>query len=188
MKKLVALLCAVVMVMSLSSAVMAKGSITGPVTGITATTPDGKELQSTSIADLSSADLDAAIKSTEVRAIVDSYLSGDPEKAMAGIKALAGEDPKTTSGKSIDLDKCEPVDTMSLISTDDISVDPVTVNISVTTDFQLSEGKSIEDYVVAVINPETGEVTFVEPTADADGKVAYELPFYPALAQMMEIQ
>lgn len=195
MKKLVALLCTIVMVFSLSSAVMANGSIASLVTEVTATTSTGETLVATALAEVSPETLSAVIKNAAVQQMVDTIISGNAEEAYAQLVELAGVAPKTTTGKAVDLNEYDAVDVMALIDTEDVTVNPVTGTIEVATEFEMAEGKTVEDYLVAVVNPAFEEsadaaedesaVSLVEPT-EKDGKFTYELPFYPALTQILE--
>lgn len=210
MKKITALLCASVMTLGLSSSVLAAGSITVPATKITATAPSGEKLSATSIKDLTTGILNVIVTDPDVSSIVDMYLNGDPDKAYDLIKKLAGDNVLTEDENEIDLDDYEPVDVLSLIDTKNFSVNQETGEIEVVTDFEMSEGKTIDDYLVCVINPaadpedeadaETEEaytnaaaededpkrIAFVEPVLDDEYNFTYDLGYYPALVQILE--
>lgn len=186
MKKLVALLTSAVMALGLSTAVFAT-SITGPVSNVTASTASGEALKASSVADLTTEVLDKVVKNPEVRSIVDTLVAGKAEEAYELLVDLAGEDLTLEDGTPVDLNNYAPVDTLALVNTDSVAVDPVTEEIEVTSDFVLSEGKAIEDYLEVTINPASGDVAVVKPEMDeVTNKFSYKLGFYPAFVQTVE--
>lgn len=190
MKKLVALLCTAVMVLGLSSAVMANGSVTKPTPTLTGTTPSGVTVTQ------ASADAVQKVANADVQKVLDLQ-KDDPAEAYTALKDLAADQElKTADGTVIDLNDYDAASAMTgmgsaeelakladgTLTAADIVVEDTTMTVG---DFEVAADKDISDYVVLVVNPVTGEITPVVPTL-VDGAFTFVAPFHPAEIQIVE--
>lgn len=206
MKKIIAVMCSAVMTMSLAvPAMAAAGSITSPATSITATTEAGDELVSSAVSELTAEDIKEIVTNADVLSIVNKYLDEKADEAYDMIKDYAlelfGEESITTvSGTEINLDDYEPVDLLALIDDESLGLDFTSEKVEVATDFEMSEDKTIDDYIVCAINPFdkddysnedtdddiSDQIAFIEPELNEDDEFSYEITFYPLLVQILE--
>lgn len=183
MKKLVALLCTMIMVVSLASSVMAQGSVgkivkDDVVIAQTDAIPAGGQLVVADVDVEKLSDAGKALAEGDTKAAQDYYVANGIEMKLYGTDV----DVDLTEYEAI----VQPFE-ITLEGTNEADfVDGKTVEINL--GIELTGDKTAEDYLVTIerINPDTNEleVAFVVPR-EVDGKLVFDLPF-PGTVAVLE--